>query len=497
MTILGSDVSSARNLWVILGHEQPRQRDECNRPGCQATQPWDIFCPVHEHLLVLGAESDSSRWKARWFLAHLSRLSLVSAFVLAARWNNPLPLFVLAAALTTYLMFVVTRNYSFTRNALRHGFIAAAGAWTTLRLVIPARANHRSIDLVLSWAPLVACCTAIAILWYPVRIFLHDRLSLNRASTLVAGGILFSLTLLIVAQTTNGRQHLQSWGIPHTATFRLRQLAPVTLFLGLAAAYMSTWWTSRIVVSEAIIADEVSSSEIIPDVVLWNDTTPVPLATTRQLSISARISREVAVFVGVLKTTIKRTGDFVLSTAAKVKRQIAIAATIFEAAYNFYLEALASGIDGAVRCAAWLSFRVGVPLLAAFVSTAASWNFAVSTTKYFREPDLYPGAQLVLYAGFSAFLAILGVFIAWTLVSGCDRHSVGRVAATATWTVAPRLLLIFTVASIAVEIVSSLFGLSPIEFGPLTAIAATFVLSPFPIDWYKRRRQLRPRPTGN
>lgn len=501
MTLLSSDISSARNLWVVLGHEQPRHVHECNRPDCHASQPWDIFCPVHEHLLFLGPSSNSSRWKPRWFLAHFSRLALVGVFVLAARWSNPIPLFALAVTVTAYVLFMLTRNYSLTRGALRYGFILAAGTWTILRIIIPARAGHRSIDFVLSWAPLVACSTAAVVLWHPVRIFFHDQLALNRASKLVAGGILFGLTLLVIAQTTNGRRHSMSWGIPRTATLRLRQLAPTVLALALVAAFVSTWWTSRVVVSEAIIADEASTTDEasnpgeIPHDVRWNDTMPAHQATIHQLSISARIAREVALFVQVLRTTLERTGAFVLSIAATLKRQIAIAATIFEAARRFYLEALASGIYGAVRCIAWLSLRVGVPLLAAFVSTAASWNFAVNTTKYLGKPDISTGVRLVLYAGFSALLAILSVFIAWILVSGCERHDMARSASTATWIIAPRLLLVFTVGSIAVEVVSELFDLSPITFGPLTLIAIVFIVLLFVVDKYKRTRQLRPDPT--
>ena len=496
MTLLSSDISSARNLWVVLGHEQPRHVEECNRRDCHASQPWDIFCPVHEHLLFLGASSDSSRWKPRWFLAHFSRLGLVGVFVLAARWNSPIPLFALSVTVTTYVLYMVTRNYWLTRGALRYGFIMAAGIWTILRVIIPVRADHRSIDLVLSWAPLVACSTAAVILWHPTRIFFHEQLALNRASKLVAGGLLFSLTLLILAHTTNGRRQGLSWGIPHTATSRLRQLAPVSLTLALVAAFVSTWWASRVIVSEAIIADEPSPTEEIPDQIRWSDTTPTGLATTPQLSIGARISREVLALVGVLRTTLERTADFVLATAATIRHEIATAATIFAAARRFYLEALTNGILGALRCIAWLGLRVGVPLLAAVVSTAASWNFADNTTKYFRKPDPYTGVQLVLYAGFSALLALLAVFIAWTVVSGCERHNMARSAATATWIIAPRLLLVFTVGSIAVEIVSALFGLSPIRFGPLTFIATIFIVLLFFVDKYKRARQLSPQSTS-
>ena len=176
-----------------------------------------------------------------------------------------------------------------------------------------------------------------------------------------------------------------------------------------------------------------------------------------------------------MSATLRRSGSIVRDAfrkvATTVRSQLVAASRYMRAVRHYYGEALLVGIAAAARCLRWIVYRICVPMLCVFVSTAAAWSFAVATNDYMQGKPLLVGWLTALKAGAFGALAIASAVIGWTPVSGCHRVNVLHSTAIATRTVAPRLLLIFAVGAVTVEAMNLVDHLWPIRPGPLTAIA--------------------------
>jgi hypothetical protein len=151
-------VAAPRSWWLRLGTEQPAAVSGCWAPKCDTTriEPVDVYCHMHERFLPLTTETPS---RIRPIVINVLRAVVCGGFLLTARLNSSVPVFVVAAGLGGAMTVLPLRRY-------RVGWRAALAAWVVvclgslaIRSVGPS--GHRLVGTLLLGATL-----AIGVLYF-------------------------------------------------------------------------------------------------------------------------------------------------------------------------------------------------------------------------------------------------------------------------------------------------------------------------------------------
>ncbi len=474
-----------RSMWGALGNDLPTPKAECSVPGCTVYKPWDLFCPIHHHFLPLGpTRPERFTLQPGWLAGVAARVFAVAAFPLAAYLDSTLPLLVLALGVAATLVISLTRNFVATGRLARSTFWVAIGTWAALRIGI--REQHRGwIDLIGSWAPLIAITVVGVWLWQPSRVFRDRRLGLNAVGKWVLNTILIAGFLSLLARSAS-TESMQEWETPDAVGSGLRGASRLMLIVGSSVALYRAWQTGS-ESSDATATTEAqtpsapasgsahSATATASDVVdVPSDPTPVqparpPLTSRLGHGMFEALSSVRTVFAEAINSLYERSLEL-LKLGWRHSSEGA----------KLLFHGFGQGLGGVVRWAAWVLRGLALPFVAGLVSAGAAQRFADSSLDYLgsqtwrRMSQLGNLGMLIIWA----LLVVISAVVAVAYTSGLGGRSLARSLIQGGAQIAPTMWLLWAFGTVIVVALSTLIEIGEIHIGPLSwAAAATLAVA--------------------